>query len=266
LTKNISKRQLRLRVFAGPNGSGKSTLIGQVRKYQSRGALIEFGHYINADDIASALSKKWFSFAPFHLHVHPSDFKKIAVQSGLVNNDFNEAEFAKSYSLQKNIIRLKISSSAERLAQIIADFLRKTLLEKKERFSFETVFSHHSKLDIMRQASAAGYKVYLYFVCTVSPEINKERVLLRKKEGGHEVHPDKIERRYYRSLNLMYDAAQIAYQAFFFDNSFKGQELKMFAHFKKQGEHKMWDKLSNKEIPNWFIRFYSKKIPKKRLT
>jgi predicted ABC-type ATPase len=118
LTKSNSKKQLRLRVFAGPNGSWKSTVIGRVRKYQSGGAFIDFGHYINADDIASGLNKKGFTFGPFNLNVLPSAFKTIAIQSGLVNNDFNDAAFAKSYSLRKNIIRLKIRSWAERLQVI----------------------------------------------------------------------------------------------------------------------------------------------------
>ncbi|MBX3241458.1 MAG: hypothetical protein KIT80_10765 [Chitinophagaceae bacterium] len=43
---------------------------------------------------------------------------------------------------------------------------------------------------------------------------------------------DKIESRYYRSLDLLYEAEQLSYRAFFFDNSVDAAELKMFAHFK----------------------------------
>jgi predicted ABC-type ATPase len=186
--------------------------------------------------------------------------------SGLVNHDFSEAVFLRSYFIRDNTIRLKIRNSAERLAQIVADFLRKTLIAKRKKFSFETVFSHPSKLGIMREAASAGYKVYLYFVSTESPEINKQRVLLRKKQGGHNVPPDKIESRYHRSLDLLYEAAQIAYQAYFFDNSIEGEELKLFAHFKRNGEQKIWDRLPDNEIPSWFIKYYSEKIPKVRLT
>ena len=76
-------------------------------------------------------------------------------------------------------------------------------------FSFETVFSHSSKLDIMQQAVELGYKVYLYFVSTEDPEINKFRVAARKMKGGHDVPPEKIESRYYLSMNLLYNASQI---------------------------------------------------------
>ncbi len=67
----------------------------------------------------------------------------------------------------------------------------------------------------MQRAIAAGYKVYLYFVSTESPEINKFRVQARKVQKGHDVPVDKIVSRYYRSLDLLYDACQLAYQVSF---------------------------------------------------
>ncbi len=79
------------------------------------------------------------------------------------------------------------------------------MLKRQRRFSFETVFSHPSNLDTMRQAVNAGYKVYLYFVSTESPAINKYRVQLRVAQNGHDVPGDKIESRYYRSMELLYE-------------------------------------------------------------
>ena len=55
----------------------------------------------------------------------------------------------------------------------------------------------------MQQAVAAGYKVYLYFISTESPEINKFRVEARKAKKGHDVPEDKIVSRYYGSLDLL---------------------------------------------------------------
>lgn len=106
----------------------------------------------------------------------------------------------------------------------------------------------------MRKAKAMGYKVYLYYVSTESPEINKYRVELRVKNNGHSVPPDKIEKRYYRSLQLMYDAAEIAYQAFFFDNS--KEEYDLVAHFKVQNEKKVWDNINKKKQTKWFRDYY----------
>jgi len=108
----------------------------------------------------------------------------------------------------------------------------------------------------MREAVDNGYKVYLYFVSTESPYINIPRVEARKAKGGHDVPKDKILSRYFRSMNLLYKASQIAYRAFYFDNSEDGKDVNMFAHFKKFGEKMKWDKQDKKRIPLWFDFFY----------
>lgn len=254
------KKQLRLRVFAGPNGSGKSTVIKYIKNYIINGNPVDFGYYINADEIGETLKKTFFDFDRFKFITSNKEFIQIVLASGLINDEFTEEAFKKSYTFRNNQIRLKDKTQAERIAQIIADFLRRKLLELKQRFSFETVFSHEGKLDIMRQAKQAGYKVYLYFVSTESPDINKFRVEARTKQGGHDVPKDKIEKRYYRSMDLLYEACQVAYQVFFFDNSVDGKDSVMFAHFKLIREKKKWDSMKKEALPNWFFKYYLEKI------
>lgn len=223
---------------------------------------IDFGVYINADDIAQLLRTKFLDFSSFRIRTKPGEFIKISIESGLINDNFSERAFRESFSLRNNLLRLKNVNEAERLAQIVADFLRKKLLVQEERFSFETVFSHASKIDFLKEASRVGYKIYLYFVSTESPDINRFRVKARKAKGGHDVPADKIESRYFRSLELLYEAAQLAYQAYFFDNSEDGSGLKMFAHFKMIKGEKQWDAILKKDVPNWFIEYYSSRISK----
>lgn len=255
--------QPKLRVFAGPNGSGKSTVISFIRNYKVNDKNVEFGYYVNADEIAYALkTEKKFSFTPFNFKATPKDFNQIALTSGLINNVFTHQQLVKAYQLTDNSIHSLQENNIDRLAQITADYLRKKLLQEQKRFSFETVFSHSSKLAILQDAVNAGYKVYLYFVCTESPEINKFRVETRIKQGGHSVPINKIETRYYRALDLLHDAAQLAYQAFFFDNSEDGEDFKMFAHFKIIGGKKAWDEINQDNVPNWFKIYYSEKVSK----
>ena len=252
--------QLRLRVFAGPNGSGKSTVIKSVRNYKAGNRFIDFGVYVNADDIARQLREGKFTFDDYQLSVNVDEFLKVSLESGLVGVGLDEHNFQQSFILELNCITLVDSHADEYLAQIIADFLRKKLLKEGKKFSFETVFSHVSKIQIMQEAVDKGYKVYLYFVSTESPEINKYRVLERTSHGGHNVPPEKIESRYYRSLQLLFDAAQIAYQVFFWDNSVDGKDANMFAHFKKTGAAKKWDKINMNDVPGWFLKYYSGKV------
>ncbi|ASU33323.1 hypothetical protein [Mucilaginibacter xinganensis] len=252
--------QPKLRVFAGPNGSGKSTVIDFIRKYKVNEKNVEFGYYINADDIAKTLETRSYSFNQFDLQATSEEFNQIVSESGLLNKEFTLANLIAIYRINNNSIYCLKRPQIERLAQIIADYLRKKLLKERKRFSFETVFSHRSKLNIMREAVDAGYKVYLYFVCTESPEINIFRVEARTKKGGHAVPINKIETRYYRALDLLHEASQLAYQAFFFDNSEEGGDFKMFAHFKIIAGKKSWDDINEKDIPNWFKMYYSSKI------
>ena len=157
-------------------------------------------------------------------------------------------------------MRLNNNLYYQEIAQILARFLREYMLGKRMRFTFETVFSHPSNLDIMQRATEAGYKVYLYFVSTESPEINKFRVKFRVTQKGHDVPEDKIESRYYKSLNMLYDAAQIAYQCFFFDNSVDYKPFTLVNHFKKSGTQKVWDTKNKKKFTSWFKKYYWNKI------
>jgi predicted ABC-type ATPase len=257
---NTRSPQLRLRVFAGPNGSGKSTVIERVKATKSKKRLIDFGVYINADDIAVSLLGVGFSFSSYGVSVTGAEFKTIALASGLIGGEFPADRFSRCYFIRNNTLKLKVPTDNERMAQIVADFLRKKLLAERKKFSFETVFSHPSKLEIMRQAAAAGYKVYLYFVSTESPLINEFRVKARVAKGGHHVPVDKIESRYYRSLDLLFEASQIAYQAYYFDNSKEGEDFTMFAHFKVVKNKKKWDRIDPDTVPSWFKKYYSQKI------
>lgn len=251
--------QLRLRVFAGPNGSGKSTIIREVKNTKINGHPVDFGYYINADDITQALLSSKFSFSSFGIKLNITKFTEFATSSGLLDEMFTLTQFKKSFHINGNSVQLRSTKSADKIGQIIARFLREEMLRLKKRFSFETVFSHESNLDIMKRAKNAGYKVYLYFVSTESPEINKYRVALRVKSGGHNVPPEKIEGRYYRSLELLYDAGELAYQAFFFDNSKENEPFELVAHFKMQGNKKKWDKVSKLKQSNWFKKYYTAK-------
>lgn len=49
-------------------------------------------------------------------------------------------------------------------AAIIAEQIRKDLLQQGSSFCFETVFSHHSKIDFAVQAKTSGYEIILVFI------------------------------------------------------------------------------------------------------
>jgi predicted ABC-type ATPase len=106
---------------------------------------------------------------------------------------------------------------------LIAEYLRNLLLEKGQTFSFETVMSHPSKLDMLKKAHNNGFKNYLYFISTESADINVRRVDERVKKGGHSVDEQKIRDRYVKSMDLVSEMIPYCHRSFFFDNSLEGK-------------------------------------------
>jgi len=104
-------------------------------------------------------------------------------------------------------------------AMIRARELRVLYAKGRQDFAFETVFSHGSNVAFLKILRALGYRVFLYFVCTESPQINVARVQQRVERGGHNVEPDKIFSRYVRSLECLELAITVAERTFLFDNS-----------------------------------------------
>jgi len=138
------------------------------------------------------------------------------------------------------------------LASVASDFLRQMLMEQKISFTLETVMSHHSKVDLLAQAQAAGYRTYLYFVATDDPAINISRVRSRVKLGGHAVPEDRIEARYHRSLALLMDAIRHTNRAYIFDNSGDNADGK-HTWLAEITEGKQLE-LKTDKIPSWFNR------------
>jgi predicted ABC-type ATPase len=79
-----------------------------------------------------------------------------------------------------------------RAAQALAERRRQEQIAARSSFSFETVFSHPSKLDELVSAREAGFETLLLFVGIDDPKINVDRVRTRVKIGGHDVPEDRI--------------------------------------------------------------------------
>jgi predicted ABC-type ATPase len=103
-------------------------------------------------------------------------------------------------------------------AAAVAAATRSRLIELRRPFIAETVFSHPSKLDLMGEATAAGYHLALH-VLMVPEDLAVARVAYRRRNGGHGVPVDKIRVRYLRVWPLVADAVAKAGSATFWDNS-----------------------------------------------
>jgi len=98
---------------------------------------------------------------------------------------------------------------------------RASLLRSNTSFAMETVMSMPDKIQLLRKAKLKGYYIHLVYVTTQDPQINVWRVEDRVRKGGHDVPPEKIRQRYFRSMNLLSEALIIVDSAEVFDNSFE---------------------------------------------
>ncbi|MBK7037329.1 MAG: zeta toxin family protein [Bacteroidetes bacterium] len=94
------------------------------------------------------------------------------------------------------------------------------LLSENVSFAFETTLSTRSYNNKINQAKQKGYTVTLIFFWLQNVELAKERVKIRVSEGGHNIEPEIIERRYKNGIKNLFDIyLPIVDGAFIFDNS-----------------------------------------------
>ena len=96
--------------------------------------------------------------------------------------------------------------------------LRTRLIGERVSFATETVFSHPSKLELLREARAAGYRVTLHVVA-VPEDLAVARVANRVAHGGHPVPEAKVRERYGRLFANLADAIVMVQYAHVYDNS-----------------------------------------------
>lgn len=236
----------RLRIFAGPNGSGKSTL------FDSFSNNYDTGYFLNADNIEKELSTKgYIDLTDYGLELNQKDLENF-LQTDLGQSFSQKAKDNNvkiDFSIKENVIVDIEKDSHSYEGAIISAFLRSKLQEAKKDFCFETVMSHASKIDEIKEAKINGYKTYLYFICIDDPEVNISRVDNRVEKGGHPVAEGKIESRYYKTLDNLIHAIEYCDKCYFFDNS--EEQFRLIA---KINNGKLILEMDSDKLPQWFVQ------------
>ena len=81
----------------------------------------------------------------------------------------------------------------------------KRLIEQKQSFSFETTLSGKLYLKIFNIAKKQDYQIHLIYLYLESPDFAIKRIKERVKHGGHYVDDKDVKRRFYRSLNNLFN-------------------------------------------------------------
>ena len=238
-------RQPRIRMFAGPNGSGKSTIKDYLAPHQ-------IGAYLNADELEKELKHSpILNLENYHKGLDAKALIQfLKTKKRKQANEFIPLLSNNPQILNDGSIHFQQDIDSYLCARII-DFIRMEFLRLKISFTFETVMSHSSKVEFLREAQKQGFKTYLYYVATVDPEINIGRVHYRVRAGGHPVPEQKIRERYYRSLDLLMAAIEASDRAYIFDNSSHGEKAAFIAEIEKAEVLKLNPAVEY--FPQWFV-------------
>ena len=233
----------RLRMLAGPNGSGKSTLAAQLHEDYA----VNLYTFLNADLLFAEIAESRKTACPFSIDneeltafvagsTYPEECKApfLKQEIRISGDDFLvfAPNFVNSYTVA-----------------VVADFFKDQYLKRRLSFSFETVFSHPAKIELLKKAQALGYRTYMYFIATEKPQINLARIRARVKLGGHDVPEDKAAARYYRCLEQVKYALPHLNRAYFFDNS--ADHSVFFAEYESNAGFQ----LHADSLPEWFKHF-----------
>ena len=78
------------------------------------------------------------------------------------------------------------------------------LIDSNQDFSFETTLSTKSFINTIDNVKSKGYYVTLIFFWLESIQLAKDRVQKRVSEGGHNIEPNVIERRYKAGIKNLF--------------------------------------------------------------
>ena len=233
----------RLRMLAGPNGSGKSTLAAQL----SSDYAVNLYRFVNADLLFAEVVQSHRTACPFS--IDNAELVEFVAQSTYPREYKRPFESGEIYIDEEDYLHFSANGINSYSVAIVADFFKEQYLKHRISFSFETVFSHPAKIDILKRAQAAGFKTYMYFVATENPVINVNRIKERVALGGHDVPEEKTRSRYLRCMEQVRYALPYLNRAYFFDNSM--QQSLYLAEY----ESEVGFTLHSELLPSWFRRF-----------
>jgi predicted ABC-type ATPase len=237
-------RTKRLRIFAGPNGAGKTSLYNYLI---NEGRFKQYFH-INSDAIARDIP------VGFDSGIFPFNWTEDELYQFLDSSPFQQLlsiPLRAMIKISNKEISLKdaVTNDITYLCAALAEFLRQKMIASNSSFSFESVFSHPSKIDAVRAAKIAGFITYLYIIATPDPFINIQRIKNRVENGGHNVPEEKTRERYYKTMENIRAAFLLADRVYFFDNS-KSDANEAYTYFAEKRDNKIT--LTSDAIPQWF--------------
>ena len=113
-------------------------------------------------------------------------------------------EFVNADEIAKGLSPFNPEDMAIKAGRLMLERINE-LLDAGKSFALETTLATRSYIHLVRQARQRGYTVQILFFYLKTVALAKQRVAERVAQGGHNIPPNVIERRYHAGLrNLLH--------------------------------------------------------------
>jgi len=164
------------------------------------------------------------------------------------------AAFINADDIQREELADRDVKAAYEAARIAAE-RRNEYLEDRKSFVTESVFSHPSKLELIKEAKEIGYRVMVLHVSVDAPDLSVARVGERVKEGGHDVPEEKIRERFKRNGALIRQAVILSDVAHIYDSSKLNHPLVRVMSFMRGKPSFVVE-----QLPQWALSIYEEDL------
>ena len=145
----------------------------------------------------------------------PNGAGKTTASMTILPDVLHIKEFINVDALAAGISPFNVESVAFQSGRIMLARIQQ-LIDKKQRFAFETTLSTKSYLSLLKQATNCGYQIPIIFFWLKT----KLRVQKRVKLGGHNIPEEVVERRYSRGIhNLLNHFIHLCHHWSIYNNS-----------------------------------------------
>ena len=127
-------------------------------------------------------------------------------------------DFINADEIAKGLSPLDYSAGLLRASKIFLETLNCKIADRND-FAFETTLSGRTYLPRIADWRRSGWNVILFYLYIPDAEFSAERVRHRVLEGGHDIPPEDIVRRYPRSIRNLFDYAEVCDHTICFDNT-----------------------------------------------
>lgn len=155
----------------------------------------------------------------------PNGAGKTTVATHVLRDTLQLMEFVNADAIARGLSAFDPSAVAMEAGRVMLHRLR-DLASRRASFAFETTLASRTFAPWLRRLRADGYDVHVLFIWLRSSDLAIRRVRRRVRQGGHDVPPDTIRRRYLRgTANFVNLYAPLATTWRVYDNSGRSPTL-----------------------------------------